>query len=272
MRLLIVEDDRGLAEGIAFSMGRDGYEVSHAGTIAAARRLLESEKPDAVLLDLNLPDGDGIAFCREIRETSRIPILMLTARDMETDEVQGLLSGADDYLTKPFSLAVLKARLDTVMRRSQEPAAGQPEKDARHGGTADHMGGVRARGSDREQGSEMRGSDGGQDVGSQGADRERALVCGEIRLLPGSMKVWRGEREVECSATEFRLLYYLMENRGQVLLKEQILGHVWDSSGSFVDENTLQVTIGRLRRKLEKDPSNPTYIRTVHGLGYLFAQ
>ena len=85
------------------------------------------------------------------------------------------------------------------------------------------------------------------------------------------MKVYCGECEIECSATEFRLLYYLMENRGQVLLKEQILAHVWDNTGNFVDENTLQVTIGRLRRKLEKDPANPVYIRTVRGMGYIFA-
>lgn len=264
MKLLIVEDDHGLAEGIAFSMGRDGYELSHAGTIAAARKLLETESPDVVLLDLNLPDGDGIAFCREIRETSQVPILMLTARDLETDEVRGLLSGADDYLTKPFSLAVLKARLDTVLRRSKRPAAGQTGRGAFYGDTIDRMGG--------EQGDGTRGTDGKQGAGMRDSDRERMLVCGEIRLLPGNMKVWRGEREVECSATEFRLLHYLMENRGQVLLKEQILGRVWDSSGNFVDENTLQVTVGRLRRKLEKDPSNPAYIRTVHGLGYIFAQ
>lgn len=258
MKILIVEDDRGLAEGIAFAMGRDGYEVSHAGTLAAARRLLELEKPDAILLDLNLPDGDGITFCREIRETSQLPILMLTARDMETDEVQGLLSGADDYLTKPFSLAVLKARLDTVMRRSErlkmeDTKADEPCRENRAGSdtAADRMNGQRA--------------------GSCSADGDRELVCKEIRLLPGRMKVYCGDREIECSATEFRLLYYLMENRGQVLLKEQILGHVWDNTGNFVDENTLQVTIGRLRRKLEKDPANPVYIRTVRGMGYIFA-
>ena len=118
MRLLIVEDDRGLAGGIAFFMERDGCEIICAGTLAHAREIFETEKPDAVLLDLNLPDGDGLEFCREIRRSSRTPILMLTARDMETDEVQGLLSGADDYLTKPFSLAVLKARLDAVLRRT----------------------------------------------------------------------------------------------------------------------------------------------------------
>ena len=261
MKLLIVEDDRGLAGGIALSMERDGHTVSGAGTIAEARRIFEAENPDAVLLDLNLPDGDGMDFCREIRSVSRTPILMLTARDMETDEVQGLLSGADDYLTKPFSLAVLKARLDAVMRRSAER-----EDVIRTGAAGSLCSPECARdtdGENRAEGSafapEYEGNVSGQNV----------LTAGEIRLLAGSMKVFRGEKEIECSATEFRLLYYLMENRGQVLLKEQILARVWDHAGSFVDENTLQVTVRRLRRKLEDDPSKPKHIRTVHGMGYI---
>lgn len=237
MKLLVIEDDRGLANGIVFSMEREGYEVFCAGTLEKGRKLLEEKRPDAVLLDLNLPDGDGIEFCRSIREVSQVPVLMLTARDLETDEVQGLLSGADDYLTKPFSLAVLKARLDTVLRRSY--AQGNLYMES----TNESM-----------------------DTGLP----ERVLAAGEIYLFPGRMKVYRGEKEIECSATEYRLLYYLMENRGQVLLKEQILENVWDSAGSYVDENTLQVTVRRLRRKLEQDPSSPEYIRTVHGMGYIF--
>ena len=229
MKVLVVEDDRGLANGISFSLVRDGYEVCSGGSLKQAYRLLKEQEPDAVLLDLNLPDGDGMEFCRRIREESSVPILMLTARDMETDEVQGLLSGADDYLTKPFSLAVLKARLDTVLRRSKA---------------------------------------------SRERDREESrpdLCCGEIRLVPGPMKVYLKGEEISCSTTEFRLLYYLMKNRGQVLLKEQILEYVWDSAGSFVDENTLQVAIRRLRRKIGDDPADPRYIRTVRGMGYIFA-
>ena len=247
MKLLIVEDDRGLADGITFSMERDGHTVFAAGTIADARRVFEKEKPDAVLLDLNLPDGDGMDFCREIRAVSRTPILMLTARDMETDEVQGLLSGADDYLTKPFSLAVLKARLDAVLRRS----TGGMDEDR-----------LKSAGNFSEAKKNCPQNIPGSDV----------LSVGEIRLLPGSVKVFRGEKEIECSATEFRLLYYLMENCGQVLLKEQILAHVWDHTGSFVDENTLQVTVRRLRRKLEDDPARPQYIQTVRGMGYILRE
>lgn len=236
MRLLVVEDDKGLANGIAFFMERQGYEVLHAGTLKRAQELLSERAPDAVLLDLNLPDGDGIDFCRSIRTRSQVPVIMLTARDMETDEVQGLLSGADDYLTKPFSLAVLKARLDTVLRRSGAKSGTELQRKMR-----------------QEEGIPE-------------------LVCRGIRIVPAKMKVYCDGCEIECSATEYRLLYYLMENRGQVLLKEQILEHVWDSTGGFVDENTLQVAIRRLRRKLNDDGAQPKYIRTVRGMGYIFVR
>lgn len=236
MRLLVVEDDKGLANGITFFMEREGYEVLHAANLKQAHELFDADRPDAVLLDLNLPDGDGIDFCRNIRVSSQVPIIMLTARDMETDEVQGLLSGADDYLTKPFSLAVLKARLDTVLRRSSMAGRKESLGAAQQDNTA------------------------------------QELVSKGIRILPGKMKVYCDGCEVECSATEYRLLYYLMENRGQVLLKEQILEHVWDSTGGFVDENTLQVTIRRLRRKLNDDGVQPKYIRTVRGMGYIFVR
>lgn len=236
MRLLVVEDDKGLANGIAFFMERQGYEVLHAGTLKRAQELLSERAPDAVLLDLNLPDGDGIDFCRSIRTRSQVPVIMLTARDMETDEVQGLLSGADDYLTKPFSLAVLKARLDTVLRRSGAKSGTELQRKTR-----------------QEEGIPE-------------------LVCRGIRIVPAKMKVYCDGCEIECSATEYRLLYYLMENRGQVLLKEQILEHVWDSTGGFVDENTLQVAIRRLRRKLNDDGAQPEYIRTVRGMGYIFVR
>ena len=236
MRLLVVEDDKGLANGITFFMEREGYEVLHAANLKQAHELFDADRPDAVLLDLNLPDGDGIDFCRSIRVSSQVPIIMLTARDMETDEVQGLLSGADDYLTKPFSLAVLKARLDTVLRRSSMAGRKESLGAAQQDNTA------------------------------------QELVCKGIRILSGKMKIYCDGCEVECSATEYRLLYYLMENRGQVLLKEQILEHVWDSTGGFVDENTLQVTIRRLRRKLNDDGVQPKYIRTVRGMGYIFVR
>ena len=122
MKVLIIEDDQGLRQGIAFSLVQEGYEVLQAQNGKEGYRLFLQEAPQGILLDLNLPDMDGNDLCRKIRESSQVPILMLTARDMETDEIMGLSSGADDYMTKPFSVAVLKLRLEKLLGRKGEKA------------------------------------------------------------------------------------------------------------------------------------------------------
>ncbi|MDO4276999.1 MAG: response regulator transcription factor [Eubacteriales bacterium] len=221
MKLFIIEDDEGLAGGMAFALEREGYQVVCFRGCGDSRRAFERERPDAVLLDWNLPDGDGLELCREFRELSGVPILMVTARDMEMDEVMCLECGADDYIAKPFSLAVLKARVAALLRRKER-------------------------------------------IG------QRQLCSGDIRVDEGKMKAFKGGEELELSLTEFRLLKYLLENRNQVLLKEQILESVWDAGGIFVEENTLPVNIRRLRLKIEEDPSAPRRIKTVHGMGYLW--
>lgn len=119
---LIVEDDENLSRGIAFAFERDGYQILSANTIAKAKSLLKLYKADLMILDLGLPDGDGITFCKEIRSGSTMPIIMLTARDLETDQVSGLLAGADDYVIKPFSLSVLRARAEALLRRTETSA------------------------------------------------------------------------------------------------------------------------------------------------------
>lgn len=120
-KILIIEDDTGLSRGISFALEQEGYETVNAGTLRDGCRLFEQERPVAVILDLNLPDGDGVEFCRRIRELpgaeAETAILMLTARDLETDEIMGLTSGADDYITKPFSVSVLKLRLKNILNR-----------------------------------------------------------------------------------------------------------------------------------------------------------
>lgn len=124
MKILIVEDDAGLNRGISFALEQEGYETLSAWTYAEGYRRFTEENPDAVILDLNLPDGDGIALCKKIRQFpgagANAAVLMLTARDMETDEIMGLTSGADDYITKPFSVAVLKVRLQNILQRKTE--------------------------------------------------------------------------------------------------------------------------------------------------------
>ena len=118
-KILITEDDENLIRGISFVFSQDGYAILTASTISQASLLAENEKPDLIILDIGLPDGNGVDFCKKIRETSDIPIIMLTARDLETDEVSGLMAGADDYITKPFSLSVLRARVETALRRTE---------------------------------------------------------------------------------------------------------------------------------------------------------
>lgn len=209
MKVLIIEDDQGLRQGIAFSLAQEGYEVLQAQNGKEGYRLFLQEAPQGILLDLNLPDMDGNDLCRRIRERSQVPILMLTARDMETDEIMGLSSGADDYMTKPFSVAVLKLRLEKLLGRRGERA------------------------------------------------EFHILSSGDIVMDTDLIKVWKAQQEMECSVTEFKILKYFLENKNQVLTQNQILEAVWDREGKFVNPNTLQVNIGRLRKKIEEDPSRP---------------
>lgn len=115
--ILIVEDDENLSRGITFAFEKDGYSIISANTIKAGKSCFNQHDIDLIILDLGLPDGNGMELCKSVREKSHIPIIMLTACDLETDEVQGLMSGADDYITKPFSLSVLRARIEAMFRR-----------------------------------------------------------------------------------------------------------------------------------------------------------
>ncbi|MCM1124588.1 MAG: response regulator transcription factor [Eubacterium sp.] len=227
MKVLILEDDIGLNRGICFALEQEGYQTVSARTMQEGYSLLEKEIPEAVVLDLNLPDGDGIDFCRKVRQLSgdsaQTAILMLTARDMETDEIMGLTSGADDYITKPFSISVLKVRLANVLRRKMPP-----------------------------------------DVSS---GEEHRIRSGDVAIDTKTLRAFCGEKELDLSMTEFRLLQYFLENKNHALLKEQILQHIWDIDGNYVEENTLSVNISRLRKKL-----GGSYIRTIQGIGYLWEE
>lgn len=218
-RILIIEDDMDLREGLAYFLEKDGYEVLTAGTKRAGMEIIRKALCDLILLDCNLPDGSGFDLCTEAKEYGDVPILMLTARDTEMDEVKALEMGVADYMSKPFSIAVLKARIKKIL---------------------------------------------------QGRKPENRLVSGGITLEKDACKVYKNGEEIRCSKVEYQLLMYFMENRGRVLSKEQILAHVWDSQGKFVDENTLSVNIRRLRGKIEDDPKHPALIRTVHGIGYVW--
>lgn len=220
-KLLIIEDDIDLREGLHFSFKGDGYEVLDVGTRREGQQEIKKGSYDLVLLDCNLPDGTGFDLCREVRRFSMIPIIMLTARDTEMDEIKALELGVNDYLSKPFSLGVLKARMKRILNEKAETAN---------------------------------------------------LCSGNIVIDKSTCKVYKDEEEITLSKLEYRLLMYFIENKNHVLSKEQILSQIWDSDGKYVDNNTVSVNISRLRMKIEEDASNPKFIKTVHGVGYIWKE
>lgn len=224
-RILMVEDDQSLINGLSFAIEKAGYEIEIARTSAEVRKLWPDGNFDLVILDVSLPDGIGFDLCREIRQTSKVPIIFLTAADEEADVVMGLDIGGDDYITKPFKLAVLMSRINALLRRSQNY---------------------------REAGGELI---------SNGISVDR--IKGEV---------WKNDEKLDLTASEYKLLVYLMENTGITLSSEQILGHLWDYDERYVDTNTLTVYIRRLRSKIEDEPGTPTHILTVRGRGYKWSE
>ncbi len=222
-RLLVVDDEPNIVELRATSLRFAGFAVATAMTGADAVRAVERHDPDLVLLDVMLPDVDGFVVLRRLRERrDHLPVLFLTARDANDDKVTGLTLGADDYVTKPFSLEEVVARIRAVLRRTR--------------------------------------------AGAGAADAPTRLTVADLVLDEESHQVWRGDREVQLSPTEFNLLRYLMLNSGRVLSKAQILDHVWsyDFDG---DANIVESYISYLRRKL--DERDDRLIHTVRGVGYV---
>jgi two-component system response regulator MprA len=222
VRILVVEDERPFRDALERVLRNDGYEVELAGDGRAALQALSARPPDAIVLDVILPEVDGIEVCRRLRAAGdRVPVLMVTALDAVEDRVAGLDAGADDYLVKPFSISELRARVRALLRRA-------------------------------------------------GFDAMGPLSCADLRLDPTGHQVFRGERRVELTITEFALLSLLLENAGQVLTRGQIFDRVWGydfGSGS----RTLEVYIGYLRRKLEEG-GEPRLIHTVRGFGYVLRE
>lgn len=220
-KILIVEDDRDLREGLSLSFSGDGYDVTEVGTKNDGIQAITKDNYDIVFLDCNLPDGTGFELCKEVRDYSSIPIIMLTARDTELDEIKALELGVDDYLSKPFSLGVLKARMKRILHKTSE---------------------------------------------------NTKIVTGSLIIDRSTCKVYKKGSEIYLSKLEYRLLMYLIENKNHILSKEQILERIWDSDGKYVDNNTVSVNISRLRTKIEDDISNPNWIKTVHGIGYIWKE
>lgn len=218
--ILIVEDDRLLNEGLKFMLEKENFNIIQAYSYQQAASKIQDQTLGLVLLDINLPDGSGLALCQEIRRMSSIPVIFLTANDTEQDMVTGFGLGADDYIAKPFSMVVLLQRVKAVLRRT--------------------------------------GTDGSSEL----------FQYKDITINSAKMKVYKYGQEIKLTTNEYRLLAILTENSGQVLTRRLMLEKLWDIEGNFVDENTLSVNIRRLRAKIEDDPKDCQYIKTVFGIGY----
>lgn len=216
MTIGIIEDDRLLNQALNIALQNAGYDTTYAHTKKTALVLM-GDIEDLLLIDIGLPDGNGIRLYQELQRNRKIPAIFLTARDEEQDMLAAFNMGADDYVVKPFSMKVLLKRIEAVCRRN---------------------------------------------------DGEQMLSCGEIALYPDRKQVFLKGQEIALTAKEYRLLEYLLMNQGQVLTKENLLEQIWGVDGQFVVDNTVSVTINRLRKKIEPDAKQPAYIKNVFGLGY----
>jgi two-component system alkaline phosphatase synthesis response regulator PhoP len=219
--VLVVEDEASIASFVSLYLKNAGYTVRTVGTGKEALAQAEAERPDLIVLDLMLPDVDGIEVCQRIRQTSEVPILMLTARDEDVDKIIGLEVGADDYLTKPFNPRELVARIKSVLRRST------PERHARESQLLEH---------------------------------------GDLRVDAGRHEVHVGDDEIQLAPKEFDLLWELLDHRGLVLTRDQLLERVWGYTFAG-DTRTVDVHVRQLRRKL----GDASPIVTVWGVGYKVA-
>lgn len=223
-QILVVEDDKTVAEVVSRYLVREGFGVEHVADGGVALARVQDRMPDLIVLDLMLPGVDGREVCRRVRAVSDVPIIMLTALGETGDRIAGLELGADDYLAKPFSPRELVARVKNVLKRS--------------------------------------GSGDGR------ADNSSQLEVGGIRLDRKSREVEIEGRSVDLTQREFDLLAFLMEHPKEVFRREVLLEHVWGYT--FGDTSTVTVHVRRLREKIEPDPSNPTFVQTVWGVGYKF--
>ncbi len=241
MHLLIVEDDDAIAAPLLRAVQREGYTVERVATGQAALDRVAAATVDLVLLDLGLPDMDGLDVCRQLRADGFTGgIVILTARAGELDRVVGLDVGADDYLAKPFSLSELLARVRALLRRSHRPTVVAGTDDQREPGPAPSP--------------------------RPGAAGPQAGAAERFRVDRGARRTWVAENEIVLTAKEFDVLAMLDDQRGSVVTREDLMARVWDENW-FGSTKTLDTTVGRLRQKLQ-DAHAPIRLETVRGVGF----
>lgn len=230
--ILIVEDEQNIVDILSFNLSREGYDTLEAYDGITGLQLALETNPDLILLDLMLPGMNGFDVCRKVREAGlSTPILMLTAREEETDKVLGLELGADDYITKPYSMRELMARVKANIRRV-EMAPAAPAAPVAQDGSVLHLGRVTI-------------------------DRERATI-------------FKDGQPLDLTQREYDLICYLAAQPGKVFSREALMEHVWNYDGYVGDVRAVDVAVRRLRQKIEDNPDSPKFIVTKRGMGYLF--
>ena len=223
--ILVADDEKPIVDILKLNLTKSGYKVVEAYDGEEAVEKAKSCDPDLILLDVMLPKMDGFGVCKKIRETSSTPIIMLTAREDEVDKVLGLELGADDYMTKPFSLRELLARVKANLRRTVIAVTDNSQSDI--------------------------------------------MEFGAIKIIPEKYEVTKNGTVIELTFREFELLKFLAMQKGKIFSRESLLNKVWDYE-FYGDVRTVDVTVRRLREKIEDNPSEPQYIMTKRGVGYYF--
>jgi len=225
--VLIIEDEQAIVDILKFNFKKEGYKVLEAMDGQTGLELALSENPDLILLDVMLPKMDGFEVCKKIREKSSVPVIMLTAREEEVDKVLGLELGADDYMTKPFSIRELTARVKANLRRTSIDRA------------------------------------------SQSQDSASLITSGDLTINVERYEVSKYGKVIDITLREFELLKFLATQPERIFSRENLLENVWGYE-YYGDVRTVDVTVRRLREKIEDDPGMPRYIITKRGVGYYF--
>ena len=221
-RILVVEDDKQISNFICFTLKNEGFACVDAHTGQEAMNKLATEPVDLILLDMGLPDIDGMEVIRKVRDWSEMPIIVVSARDQDREKVNALDSGADDYLTKPFSAAELMARIRVAIRHLHKQGGHAPQVD---------------------------------------------LAVGGLRIYPDKRMVYLDSEELHLTPMEYHLLSLFFKNMGKVLTTGYIVKEIWGASHG-TDPQALRTLMAGLRRKIEKTPAMPRYIKTLIGVGY----
>ena len=227
--ILIVEDEKTIAEILLFNIKKNGFDAKAVYDGGSGLEEALSGKYDLILLDLMLPVMDGFEVCRKVREVNDTPIIMLTAREEEADKVMGLELGADDYMTKPFSINELLSRIKANIRRFSNEMVTRKIT-------------------------------------------ENVIKVGSLTINNESYEVTKGETKLDLTKKEYEVIAFLAKNMGKVYSREQLMEEIWGYDGFYGDMRTVDVTIARLRKKLEDNPALPEYIQTKKGIGYFFAK